>query len=454
MITEHTSRKQSGGLSVVEKAITALESKGIEWCALSGYDLYPTCIATDLDILINPKDYREAQCLMRNLPNVSLLQEKWYDSKGRSYISTEKSHTGSDTVAIDLMASHTYRGLQIMEAREFLRDRQLAQSGIWVTSPQKEFIYYLTKRISKSALMAIEDAIGPEQGSKLCSLYSTAPRQSRQELKNFFPTNLSTTVVTACENDDWTDVRSRLPEFLRSLRWHVWRAAPLTTTRSYFANLPRLISRLYHPNGLMIAILGPDGAGKSTLISRLPENLHQLFDQTAAYHLRPRANGATGKTKGEVVDPYAKPVRGLGLSILQAVYWWIDHTAGYWGVVFPRLVRQTCILFDRYHVDLQCDPARYQYGGPIWLAKFMSFLLPSPDLYIVLDIDPNVAVERQSEMSFSDSERQRKTYLAFAKNRRNCVVLDATRSTDQLVTSVFTTIGEFLSRRNKNRIGS
>lgn len=436
--------------AVAQIALAALDSNQVEWCALSGYQSYPAEIYSDLDILVRPADFLRVRSIMRSLGGIRLLQEKWYESKGHAYISSRTSEAIEDAIAIDVMASHTYRGLQIMPAGEFLDARQQAPTGLWITAPEKEFIYYLTKRIAKSARMKPSAAIGNDQETILCGLFKKAPDGCKREMDRFFPANLATIAYAACDGGDWSDVRDNLTGFLRSMRQNVWRRAPVTTPFAYLQNIPRLLSRVFRPNGMMVVLLGADGAGKTRLTETLPLKLDQLFDRCVSFHLRPRSLSKPRKS-GEVVDPYEKQVRGSTLSALQAIFWWADFFLGYWVRVYPKLVRQNCVIFDRYHIDLQCDPARYRFGGRKWVARVMSSLLPQPGLYVILDIDPETANRRQAEMSVEDSAKQRESYLRLADERNDCIVVDASQCPTKVANDVTKIISSYMAERTSRR---
>ena len=63
----------------------------------------------------------------------------------------------------------------------------------------------------------------------------------------------------------------------------------------------------------------------------------------------------------------------------------------------------------------------------------MSFFIPKPDLWILLDAPPEVIQSRKQEVSFEETEMQRKAYLKLTKNFQNCIVIDASKPLTQVV---------------------
>lgn len=94
------------------------------------------------------------------------------------------------------------------------------------------------------------------------------------------------------------------------------------------------------------------------------------------------------------------------------------------------------MLFDRYHADLLVDPKRYRYGGPIFLARLASRLMPQPDLVIFLDAEPEVLLSRKQEVSREALEAGRAAYRGIGSSLKGFVEIDAGKTLDHVVTEV------------------
>ncbi len=198
-----------------------------------------------------------------------------------------------------------------------------------------------------------------------------------------------------------------------------------------------------YPRGLFVAVLGPDGSGKSTLIEQLEQELKETFCRTARFHLMPRLF-RRGKGRGPVNDPHGKPLRSLPASLLKLAYYWLDYTLGYWLRIRPALVRSTLVLFDRYYDDLLVDPKRYRYGGPMWAARWLRRFIPRPDLWLILDVPEDEILRRKQEVPLEEMRRQRNGYRSLAAELQNAVYLNGSQPPEMVAAQARKAILEFL----------
>ncbi len=201
--------------------------------------------------------------------------------------------------------------------------------------------------------------------------------------------------------------------------------------------------RWRYPTGLFLAVLAPDGAGKSTLIQHLRENLAGAFRRTEVFHLRPGVMGPKG-TNGPVTDPHGKPLRSWWLSLLKIPYYLVDYGLGYLFKVRPRLVRSTLVLFDRYYDDLLVDPLRYRYGGPMGLARLARIFIPRPDLVLILDVGEEPLLARKQELSPEEVKRQREAYRQLATELPNTFLLDGSLSPEEVARNASEVVLDYL----------
>ena len=109
---------------------------------------------------------------------------------------------------------------------------------------------------------------------------------------------------------------------------------------------------------------------------------------------------------------------------------------GYWLVVRPARAAGRLVIFDRYFHDLLVDPRRYRYGAPLWLAHAVGWLVPKPDLWVILDAPADVLQARSQDVSASETARQLDGYRALARNFPEAVVVDATLPPERVAAHV------------------
>lgn len=148
-----------------------------------------------------------------------------------------------------------------------------------------------------------------------------------------------------------------------------------------------------------------------------------------------------------VINPHGQTPRPMWLSLVHLFAWLLDHWLGYCFVIRPLLVRSGLVVFDRCFHDLVIDPKRYRYGGPMWLARMLSRIVPQPDVVLVLDAPEYVVLTRKQEVPLEEVKRQRRLYSEVMQEFSRAVVMDAGRSVREVCEEADRRILRHLARR-------
>jgi thymidylate kinase len=184
---------------------------------------------------------------------------------------------------------------------------------------------------------------------------------------------------------------------------------------------------------LKIVILGPDGAGKSSVIRGLIGELNQRGRVVKMRHLKPRiVMRRLGESVTIVVDPHGKPPRSALISLAKIFVWLMEE----WYAYLFQERKAELLLCDRYYHYLLVDPIRYRYGGPMSIARLIGTLMPQPRLWVLLDAPAEVLQARKQEVPPEETARQRQAYLSQVKKQRNYVIVDASQPLDKVITDV------------------
>ncbi|RMF59466.1 MAG: hypothetical protein D6748_06325 [Calditrichaeota bacterium] len=204
--------------------------------------------------------------------------------------------------------------------------------------------------------------------------------------------------------------------------------------------------------GLIVAIMGPDGAGKTALVEGLKHELSTVFQQVEIFHFRPRIFHSK-KPGAKVIDPHGKPLRSWETSILKLFYYMLDYILGFFLCIWPLLRRSTLVVFDRYYYDLLVDPKRYRYGGPMGLVAVVAKLIPKPDLILILDVPVDRLLQRKQEVTRDTLLKLRKAYVKMATTLPNAVILNGAVPAFEVVQQARGIILDWLHKQNLSRCG-
>jgi hypothetical protein len=195
------------------------------------------------------------------------------------------------------------------------------------------------------------------------------------------------------------------------------RGAPLATRRRRLvAKVLRRLDAADPPlvrRGRTVALLGPDGAGKSSVSERLaaggPLPVRRVYLGLYGGSRRSAPGGTTtGRSR--------RRIPGLG-TLRRLAAMWRGWLSGAWNVRRGRLV-----VFDRHPYDARLgDGGR----GPGRLRRaILGRSLPRPDVVIVLDAPADLLVARKAEHPVERIEDQRQRYLALARDLPATAVVD------------------------------
>jgi thymidylate kinase len=428
--------------------IDVLTANAVEWVLVGDTRSFPETIPSDADFGVGQDRIHDIPRFIAEFAaeqNVLLIQQLEHQPSAWSFILGWLNTSGTpEYFILDFCGDYLRYGRKLLLAEELLSGRRLAldtnggSRGFFVAAPAAEFTYYLVKKVDKLELT-------PAHGDHLTTQWNLDPAGSRANISRFWSGKECGLIAEAAERNGWSRIGNELEAFQKSMR----RRVSISAQARWF-ELQRIVRRTLQPTGLMIAVLGPDGSGKSSAITGLGDLLLPAFRRAEIYHFRPhfRDNQPAGPT---VTSPHAEPARPPMVSTLKLIFLLTVFTIGYWIRIRPKLVRTTLVIFDRYYHDLLVDPRRYRFKHPLWLARILGRFIPTPDLWLVLDASAETLHSRKQEVPFLESARQRLAYADLGKRLANSHIVDASAPMEKVAGQCVSTILQHMAWRQQIR---
>jgi thymidylate kinase len=421
------------GEATVRAFLDELERHCSAYCLLGACDDLPAAVHSDIDFMVAREDFEPLPRALKAAADATgfrLVQELKHETTARYFVLAQSRPGKILYLHPDAAADYRRSGRTWLRADAMLARRRRHANGLWVAAAADNFDYYLIKCINKGRLL--KGRLEDRQARLLSRLFAEDAQGCEEALALRFSPASAERIATACRTGAWEPVVERA----QALDEELLARTPADSPATRMAEMRRRLGRWAKPTGLWVAVLGPDGSGKSTVIENMQAALAMGFRRTARFHLRPQ--WLRGTSAGEAVntDPHGQAPRGVLASTAKLIFFWADYAIGFWVRVRPLLVRSTLVIFDRYYPDLLIDPRRFRYSGPRWLARLVGALIPMPDLMLILDAPAEVLQARKQEVSAQETARQVEAYREFAGSkaaRGRVVLVNAAAPVDEVV---------------------
>lgn len=421
---------------------SAFDGTGLRYCVLHSWDDLPERITSDLDIALHPDDFTALPLAFQSLRNSGYMpvQALNYLVGAYYFVFVWFDGTTVHSAAVDIIIEHRRGGLKVPSVRSLISGRR--RHGLfWIPAPEAEFLYLLAKKVWKRAA-------SPAQANRLKTLVEQLGQLNAEQLaQQIFLGQMNVRAVAACANGD-------LDALLTHTRAQTWKTSlarnPLAVIGYVFSEALRCSRRLTQQTGLLVAVLGPDGAGKSTLINELIHVSQRAFRRTRVFHWRPALLWKR-TAQADTTQPHARPCRSAISSATRLCAFLCDYWAGYVTLIAPLRARSGLIVFDRYFDDVLIDPFRYRYGGPHWFARMLSCLVPRPDLVLIVDSPEDVIFSRKQELTSEELRHQRQSYSEYAAREPRARTIDASRQIPDVTSDAAHSLFSFLVNRFERR---
>lgn len=197
---------------------------------------------------------------------------------------------------------------------------------------------------------------------------------------------------------------------------------------------------------MFVALVGPDGAGKTTVARQLAVLAEERGLAFRYVHWIPRWTAPqvdvaqpTGPPPPKRRAPARLTPSTKVLSVLRLlrnlVRFWTGYLLGMRRFVGPGRNRGSLVVADRWIYNYVGQPSSVAYHGPPGLARLAARLAPRPDVIAVLDAPAEVVVARKGELTVEEATSERLRWAELGAVLPT-VVVDAVAAPDVVARAV------------------
>jgi len=390
----------------------AYDRECVRYAVLRNHERWPADFGKDIDLVIHPRDLRRHDALVRRLCAKWSLEAVVRASRGGHWMYyLARPGTGVvEGIYLDLRVSLSHMHFEYLPVEVVLED-QLHDGPFRTPSEAAEALALLLHCVFDKGY------VRDDYRARLRDLLARSGAQfgalADRELGRGWGTRLAAALAAP---DGLLRLRRRLAvaTLLRRPETAFWYAC------SRAAVLWDRVRHRVRPPGQLVILVGPDGAGKTTLSERVCERFAPTRIKVSSVYLGAQkpllpTRRLSQKIRKRLAPPTrVKPIKDVDRRqrLRGLVHIMADKWLRYLVHVRPRLVRGEVVVLDRYFYDLRT------FAHPLvrqrWLEALIMRLIPEPALAFCLAADPALIAARKRELTVAETARQIECYRGLA----------------------------------------
>ena len=417
-----------------------LNNQGLDYCIQNGYQKMPEFYPTDIDIFYQnatEEDLDEVINMITKKTGLKIIQKIAMGYYHFVYWLTPELPEPGFQLELDFQSELSKKSMPHYFIPTKLLERKIKYKNFYIPYPTDEIIYTILRRTVKHNFTEIHLAT-------ITKAFQTSPA-IESELRNELPTHIVEIITQIIKTqsiktfeDNYQNLYSYVLQISKKNNTIIKRIS------QWYYNFSRMLPlRFFKPCGMDIALLAPDGGGKSTILNALKEYGITSFAGVERKYIRPGLFRNIGQYKPnaqpEMTDnpnPHGRKPDGSLKAWIRFLIYLIDFTLGYFIKVVPLKWQRKLIVFDRYYYDYYVDMYRYHYSLPKWTPYFFSFLIPAPTVTFILCAPADVIYNRKKELTLDETKRQCLAFEGVAKKTKNAILINVDRPITEIVNEI------------------
>ncbi len=336
-----------------------LNRENIIYCVLRNYENLPETTGHDVDIWVKPEDGEKfRKVLLDNALNAGwehIGYIPWPNRHGEGSYHFANFNGDLQILLIDCAIEMHCRGLIYLEDKLIIDSRKLYKNLFYVSSPGVEASSILFPWLIRTGKIRDKDRIRLNGCIKDAESFFTVLNRS-------VGSNLAECLYSAIESGDWEKLSKKRNAVWFSLFKNSLIRNKIIQLKELFLYIyDRIKTHFFVNQGIFMAILGPDGAGKTTIANKVLESkIKNLFFSPKYMYFRFAFMPGLSKIKSFFTGKNNESGRGIILdnfkqfsplrAVMYPLYYSIDYLLGYF-FVYRKMAYRSLVVFDRYFYD-------------------------------------------------------------------------------------------------------
>ena len=420
---------------IFNELVERLGAASIRFFILRNYKELPNHNKSkDVDFVIDPHKISEANNIIKDVFS-QRFTHCYLVRYSYVYCWHGMDISNHNAIHIDFIAGYRMRGYEVFSFNELYTQTINYKNFKVLNALYEGLMVFIYKQFG------YKKPIFKDEYKQLISETAKTYPEFKAQLYKLLGKNLTNEEILAIDSNDFDKVISLAKRFTLKLKIYTLKKDLFNVfTRSlqfYIFKINRLIiSRRRYLKS--IAVIAPDGAGKSTFIDELVNEIGFFFlkekEYSSIYHFRPNIFpnlGAIGEKVGTIKqdNDFSKPHRAKPANFLSSMvritYYWIDYFLGWFILTTKDIQFDKFSIFDRYSFDFIVDPLRSRIKLPLWIRKAYVYSMPQPQIVFFLNADPNEIYRRKQELETKEIIRQISEYKSLASHDSKIISLYA-----------------------------